>query len=203
MLDDLPQLRELWRKAGFPMGDVERRFTEFQVAVEAEEEIVGAMAIQISQHQGLVQWEVYRATPAPPTLRTPLWERVLKVAGNNGVWILWSRDGLDERAALGFAPATEDLLKKLPPMFAKPGATWLALKLKEETPPPSLDAEFNLFVAAQKAETERTMKQGKGLRVLAYVLLTVVVGLLFYGGMRLVQEVAAREGWGISNSSAW
>jgi len=197
VVDDLPQLRELWRNAGFPLGDLERRFTEFQVVADPVNQIEGAVAIQISQHQGLVQWEAYRAKPAAAEIEAMLWTRLATVAKNNGVWLLWSLNGGEAALARGFAPAAPERIKKIPAVFEKFGAAWLTLQLKEEVQPPSLDAEFELFIASQKAETERTLNQGKGLRALAYVLLVVVVGLLVYGGIRLAQEMAKRPGSGI------
>lgn len=194
VVDDLPQLRELWREAGFPQGDLERRFTEFQVVADSVNRVEGALAIQISELQGLVRWEAYRAKPAPTELQEMLWTRLLTVTKNNGVWLLWSLSGDEVGLARGFTPTAQERAKKIPAVFEKFGAAWFTLQLKEEAQPPSLDAEFKLFVASQKAETERALKQGKGLRAFAYLLLTVVVGLLIYGGILLVQEMAKRPG---------
>ena len=44
---------------GFPVADLARRVTEFQVAEDAEGRLVGAAGLQVAERQGLIHSEVF------------------------------------------------------------------------------------------------------------------------------------------------
>ena len=45
-VDDLAQLRVLWHAMGYPLAELERQLTEFQVALDTEGRVVGAVGLQ-------------------------------------------------------------------------------------------------------------------------------------------------------------
>ena len=56
-IDDLPALKSLWQSMNLPVPDLERRLTEFQVAVDSGNTLIGAVGFQMAGKQGLVHSE--------------------------------------------------------------------------------------------------------------------------------------------------
>ena len=52
-LDDITQLTALWQTMRFPVEELGKRITEFQVAENAEGKLLGAVGLQIAERQGL------------------------------------------------------------------------------------------------------------------------------------------------------
>src|SRR5687768_7748527 len=88
-LEDLPELRSLWHDAKLPLDDLEKRFTEFQVATGPEGNIIAAIGLQIHKQQGLIHSETFASPEIAPEVRPLLWQRILTVAKNNGLVRLW------------------------------------------------------------------------------------------------------------------
>src|ERR1017187_926557 len=84
-LDDIRQLTALWQSMQFPVEDLARRVTEFQVAEGAEGEVRGAVGLQIAERQGLVHSEAFSDFALADHLRPLLWDRLLAVATNHGL----------------------------------------------------------------------------------------------------------------------
>ena len=53
-LDDLETLRGLWRECRLPEYELEKRFTEFQVGVDAHGWILAALGLRFAGHHGQV-----------------------------------------------------------------------------------------------------------------------------------------------------
>src|SRR5438067_1277069 len=87
--DDVPQLTALWQAAHLPAGTLDKRFTEFQVAENEEGQLVGAIALQISQQQGFLHSETFSDFSLVDKVRPLLWERVQKIAINHGLFRVW------------------------------------------------------------------------------------------------------------------
>ena len=91
--DDLAQLVAIWRAAQLEPEILEKRFTEFQVAVaEADGKLVGAIGLALSDKHGLVHSETIPNFELVDTLRPLLWTRIRAVAGNHGLFRLWTTE---------------------------------------------------------------------------------------------------------------
>jgi N-acetylglutamate synthase-like GNAT family acetyltransferase len=176
-VDDLPQLMELWRAAHLPADELEKQFTDFQIAENEQGEIVAAIALHIEIPAGRVHAETFGDFALADELRPKFWERLKTVAQNHGLYRLWT----DEAAPwwkkdAGFAAPSAETLGKLPASFgiARPGL--LTLQLRDEAgTPEQLDKELEVFKDKERHKRERMVKGGKILTVAG----TLIAALLF------------------------
>jgi N-acetylglutamate synthase-like GNAT family acetyltransferase len=194
-LDDLPKLINLWRRENLPWNELEKRFTEFQVAETADGAIVGAIGLQIGEHQGRMHSEAFDSYEHVDTVRGLFWERLRSVALNHGLYRVWTLERSPYWSRSVFEPASAEMLPKLPAAFGNPqGGPWLVTQLREEVAPPiSLDKEFALFRDAERERTERLFQQARVMKVIATILaLVLFVGLI--GGAIYFFKVTQHQG---------
>jgi N-acetylglutamate synthase-like GNAT family acetyltransferase len=178
-VEDLPALRALWGKAGFPAAELEKRFTEFQLVCSAEGALWGALGLQLEGKQACLHHLVVPDAAWRELVQQRLWERAITLAQNHGLTRLWVRaeDALGD--ALGFQLASGDVLGRLPPPFGSRDGGWRTLRLREETAESvSLDQEFELFQQAQREESRMTMQQARRYKTVALLLLAVFLGVV-------------------------
>ena len=191
-VEDLAGLKLLWERAGLQVLDLEKRLTEFQLAVTPVGDLMGAVGLHIVGRDGLLHSEAFTQPEHSEPLRPLLWERVRNLARNHGLVRMWTREEAPFWLQAGFAEASPELLKKLPVALGDGHQRWLTMQLREETVPSlSLEQEFELFQQASKASTEEVMAQARKLRALANIIAWVVLGaaLLVVGfyGLRQLQ----------------
>jgi N-acetylglutamate synthase-like GNAT family acetyltransferase len=192
-VEDLGGLKQLWERARLQVLDLEKRLTEFQLAVTPDGDLLGAIGLQIVGKAGHIHSEAFTLPEQGESLRAALWERLRNLARNHGLVRLWTREEASFWLQAGFTEAKADLLTKLPAVFGDPHRRWLALQLKEDTTPTlSLEQEFEIFQQASRASSEAVMAQARKLRtlanVIAWVALGVVVVLIGYYGLRYFQQ---------------
>lgn len=182
--DDLAQLQALWRAALFSVEDLEKRFTEFQVAADTSGKVAAAIAMQISGSQGYIHSETFADFGMTDLLRPRLWEHLQVVARNYGLFLVWTRETAPFwRKDAGFAEATPELLAKLPAGLGAPGPGWLALRLRDEgAEPEALARQFELFKIAEREKREKFLQRARVLRVLG----TLLAAAVFLSGMLLL-----------------
>jgi len=181
-VDDLDGLKQLWEWARLQVLDLESRFTEFQLVVSNEGDLAGALGLHIEGKQGKLHSVAFTRPEQEDQFHALLWERLQTVARNHGLARLWTQEKSPFWRQAGFAQASPELQKKLPPGFGDAQGHWLTLQLKEETLAAlSIEQEFELFQAAQKEETERLARLGRSLKniVMALVGIALVIGLFF------------------------
>lgn len=175
-LEDLPQLKVLWAESRLPVSELDKRFTEFQIAVDSQGKIAGALGLQMNKSQGLVHSEAFAQIDDAVEIRPLLWQRIVTVAKNNGLIRLWTTPIALFYREQGMLDADDATRSRLPENFGHPKADWITLKLKEESQNViSIEKEFEIFAQAQREETEQVMKRAQGLRVFAYGLLLVAI----------------------------
>src|SRR5580765_4052452 len=91
-LDDLGQLMTLWQSMHLPADDLAKRITEFQLAESADQKILGAVGLQITDRQGRLHSEGFTDFALADELRPALWERLHSVATNHGLVRLWTAE---------------------------------------------------------------------------------------------------------------
>ena len=181
-MDDLEQLKVVWTAAALPAAELEKRFTEFQVAQSPEGRIVGAIGLQIAATDGRIHSETFPDFALSDTLRPLLWQRLETMARNHGLFRLWTTEPAPFwKKDVGFT------LASLPPpeAFAAAQGPWLAVLLKEETADPNLiEAQFALFREAEKAKREKLLQSAAALKtigtVIALVLFVFSMVVLFW-----------------------
>lgn len=184
--DDIRQLVALWTEAQLPAMELEKRFTEFQVAEGPDGKIVGALGLQLSEKQGRLHAEAIPDFAMADHLRPLLWQRLQSVAANHGLVRLWTQETAPFWRQQGFESPDAQAQEKLPASFGAESRGWLTLKLKDEvnTAMALLEQEFARFREAEKEETERRMQQARFLKFVATALAVVLFGFvcaaLFY-----------------------
>lgn len=184
-LDDLETLRGLWRENRLPEYDLDKRFTEFQVAVDANDWILGALAVRFSGPHGELHSQAIRRADLETELREALWERALHLAQQQGTLRLWTRLSGEIWADRGFAPAPQALLAELPPALGAPADTWRTLKIRDE-PLKLIAAEEQLeaFIELERSRTERMIARGRFMKLFAtgfiFLVFTFAIAALFY-----------------------
>jgi N-acetylglutamate synthase-like GNAT family acetyltransferase len=171
--DDLEKLIEVWRAAALPAADLEKQFTEFQVAESADRQIVGAIALQVVGTDGRVHSETFVDFGLSDTLRPLLWRRLETVARNHGLFRLWTAETAPFwKKDAGFTnPSGQP-----PEAFGSGSGSWLALRLKEEGADPALlETQFNLFRETERASREKLLQRAAALKLAG----TAIAVLLF------------------------
>jgi len=194
-IDDLPRLKSLWQTLALDVADLEKRLTEFQVAEDAEGNLVGGVALQLMQGHGLIHSEVFADFAVADQVRPLLWERLQAVTKNHGLLRVWTREQAPFWSHCGLVVATEDLLGKLPERWRAKGARWLTKQLREETTATlSVEREFELFMQSENERSQAAIEQAKTLKTiataLAMILAVVVIGAALYFLRRNPQVLA-------------
>jgi hypothetical protein len=179
-VDDLPQLIELWTSAKLPAAELDKQFTDFQVAEDDQGKVVGAIGLQIDTHHGRVHSEAFTDFGLTDTLRPALWQRLQTVAQNHGLFRLWTVETAPWwKKDAGFAAPAAEVLEKLPTPFGERHPGWLTLRLKDETADPELlDKELAAFKEVERLKREKLLFKGRVIRVVGTV---ISAGLLIFG----------------------
>ncbi len=181
-VDDLETLRRLWSETRLPVQELEKRLTEFQVAVTEVGEILGAVGFRVANRHGHIHSEASLRPDLEDSFRPLWWERFQNLAHNFGLARLWTT----EQAPFwlryaGFKTSTADDRKYLPSAFGLASERWLTLKLREETHPGlTLDQELDLVLQAHKQTVDdirRRARWWKNLITAAAVLIFVAMVL--------------------------
>jgi len=186
-MDDLPQMAELWAAAKLPVEELEKQFTDFQVAEDAEGKLAAAIALHIEGHHGKVHSETLADFALTDTLRPALWERLQTVAQNHGLFRLWTEEAAPWwKKDAGFSSPAEEILQKLPESYGPRHPAWLTLRLKDEAADPGLlDKEIAMFREAERLKREKILFRAKVIRITGTLIATLVfvfaiVMLLYY-----------------------
>jgi N-acetylglutamate synthase-like GNAT family acetyltransferase len=190
-VDDLAPLAELWQAAHLPVAELERRFTDFQVAEDQQGELAAAIGLHVNGGHGRVHSETFADFALTDALRPVLWERLQVVAQNHGLFRLWTEEAAPWwKQNAGFSVPSDEMLQKLPESYGPRHAAWLTLRLRDEGADPALlDKEFALFKEAERVRREKLMRQGRALRIIG----TVISALLFLFALAVLFYVVKKR----------
>jgi N-acetylglutamate synthase-like GNAT family acetyltransferase len=190
-LEDIQPLCQLWKEAQLPALELEKRFTEFQVILDAHGQLLGAIGIHVLNHQGLIHSEAFSHPEMEDQTRPLLWERFQTLAHNFGLLRFWTREESPFWVHYGgLKPASEEELKKLPAGFGPPQGRWLTLALREDHPAVAkIEQELTFLKQAQEAEIERVRRQARvwqrfATAVAVVFFICIVLGCLYLLKMR-------------------
>lgn len=182
-LDDLESLRGLWQESRLPDYELEKRFTEFQVAVDAQDWIVGALGLRTAGRHGQVHSFAVRREDREDELARALWERMLALAQQQNLHRVWTRESRLDWIALGFVVAEARDLNALPATFGPADETkWLVRRLRDD-PLKMIAAEEQLeaFLELEHLRTERLVRRSRMLKTLATAFAALLFGLALFG----------------------
>lgn len=178
-VEDLPELCRLWEQALLPVKDLERRFREFQVVADSAGMFLGAIGLQIVGPDAKLHSEVFANPLHEDEYREPLWERIMALAHNHGLYRIWTQEDAPFWHHLGFKTASEETLSRLPAGFIEPQGKWFIFNLRDEgTAQKAVEQEFAIFMMQQKEETSQLMHRAKFVKSVAMVVVLVVAGII-------------------------
>jgi N-acetylglutamate synthase-like GNAT family acetyltransferase len=188
--DDLGALVALWESAGLSAAELEKQFTDFQVAIDNNNRLVAAIALRIESQQGQIHTEAYIDFALTDCVRPLLWKRLQTVAQNHGLYRLWTTEPAPFwKKEVGFVEADAPKVEKLPNAFGSRDLQWLTLQLRDEVATPeALDKEFAMFREASRANTERAFQQARTLKIIATFLAALLFVLVLIGGFYLLRH---------------
>jgi N-acetylglutamate synthase-like GNAT family acetyltransferase len=167
-LDDIGQLMSLWQAMHFPVEELARRITEFQVAESADGVLLGGIGLQIAERQGRIHSEGFTDFALAEQLRPLLWDRLQNLATNQGLLRLWAQETAPFWSHCGLARADAEAMELLPSVWRDLPPTWRTLKLKEDLEEViQADREFALFMESERARTQRVLRHGRMVKVVA------------------------------------
>ena len=145
-------------------------------------EVIAGLGLQVAGHEGRLHSEVFARPEQADLAREKLWERAQIIANNHGLVRIWTQSTAPFWHTNGFAPATGDVIGKLPPAFSGSPSPWLFLKLREEgVSGISIDKEFAMFKEAERERTEQMFRQARFLKIIALAIaggVLILVGFL-------------------------
>ena len=188
-LDDIEPLTKLWQSMHLPVDELAKRITDFQVVENSENELVGAIGIQMLERQGRLHSEAFTDFGVADHVRPQLWDRLQSVATNNGLYRLWTQEEAPFWSRCGLAKADPEALQNLAQPWRALKGQWLTLKLKEDIEEVlSADKEFALFMQSERERTERAFHQAKILKFIAMLLAAGVLFLVIAGAFLVIQH---------------
>ncbi len=165
----------------FPVEELGKRITEFQVAEDREGKPIGAIGLQITERQGRIHSEAYLDFAVADQLRPLLWERLQSVATNPGLLRIWSQEQAPFWTHCGLSKADEETIEKLPAAW-RGGTNWLTLKLKDDLQSVlSADREFEVFMASERERTQRALRHARVLKVIATIIAVALFVVILIG----------------------
>ena len=188
-LEDIEPLTGLWQAMHLPADDLAKRITEFQIAEDAQGQLLGAVGLQLLERQGRLHSEGFTDFALADVLRPQLWERLQSVATNNGLVRLWTQEQAPFWSHCGLIKADPEALEKMPAAWKALKGQWLTLKLKEDIEEVlSADKEFAMFMQAERQRTERAFQQAKVLKFIATLLAIGVLFLVMAGAFLVIRH---------------
>jgi N-acetylglutamate synthase-like GNAT family acetyltransferase len=178
--DDLDALKAVWEAAGLPAAELEKQFTDFQVAERAEGRIVGTIGLQIEGAHGRIHSEAFVDFGLTDSVRPLLWERLERMARSHGLFRLWTTETAPFwKKGAGFSSASG----QPPEVFGPSPGAWQSLRLKdEEADPDLLEAQFTLFREAERAKREKLLGRAAAIKMIG----TGIAVLLFLFAMGML-----------------
>lgn len=166
-IDDLEMLRGLWRESRLPEHDLEKRFTEFQLAVDTHGWVLACLGLRFAGHEGQVHSLAVRRADLESDLTQALWERIRALADQHGAYRLWTREHGTTWDGAGFVPAAGSEAADPPAAFGS-GDHWRHLKLRDE-PLKLIAAEEQLeaYLELERSKTEQLVRRGQMMKILA------------------------------------
>lgn len=159
----------------FPVEELARRITEFQVAESAEGALLGGIGLQILERQARIHSEGFTDFALADYLRPLLWERVQNLAANQGLLRIWTQETAPFWNHCGLARATAEERELLPSLWRDLPTAWLTLKLREDLEEiVKADQEFAMFMASERARTERVLRHSRVVKIVATLIALAV-----------------------------
>ncbi len=191
VVDDIPQLIQLWKSENLKWEILEKRFTEFQIVIDSNNTILGAIGLHIVGHEALMHSEVFLHFDMADTIRDLIWKRLEVIAHNHGLIRIWTLETSPYWHHNGFNLATPEQKQKFPTAFGDPNQDWYVIQLRSETPVKVTvpEKEFEVLLAQERESTERINTLGKIMRLVATLLAAILLIGVVVGAIYIVRKL--------------
>ena len=190
-VDDLPALRGLWQTAMYPVQDLERHLTEFQLIEGLDGRLIGALGFQILGQDARIYYEAFTHSDTEALVKPQLWNRLKVMASNGGVHRVWTQESSSFWAENGFESPDHQDLEKLPPAFTKAAGDWKMLALRDEAAERRIEEEIGLFEAVQEESQSRLETSTKFIKWTAAVVAVIFCSILAYYTVKILLTLPA------------
>jgi N-acetylglutamate synthase-like GNAT family acetyltransferase len=189
-LEDIGPLMELWRTMSFPVEDLAKRVTEFQVACDPFGGLVGATGLHVEGREGLIHSEAFVDFSLAEAVRPKTWERLNLVATNTGLVRLWTLETAPFWHQAGMSSPSEQSLQKLPAAWKTANGKWLCLKLREDLDNlVCAEKEFTAFMELERHKSARLQQRAQTFKfVVTLVGLGLFVAAVIFAAMLLLRN---------------
>ena len=153
----------------YPLADLEKRLTEFQIVEDATGKIIGAIGFQMAERHGRIHSEAFSDFAFAESARNAFWGRVQNLASNHGILRLWTQENAPFWRQRGLQAADAEALKRIPEAW-KNDNPWLTLRLKDEDAIGSIEKELAMMLQAEKDRTAQAIETGKKIKMFAMLL---------------------------------
>lgn len=179
-VDDLPGLAALWQDMNFSTDGLDQRLTEFQVAVDGQGALLGAVGFEVAGQQGRIHHEAFGDFALAEQLRPLFWERILMLAQNNMVFRLWTQEDAPFWKQTGLQSPPREVLQKLPAKWMNAQGVWLTLQIKDEAAirALSVDQEFAGLMQAERETIAARVQMFKMAGMVTAILFAMLVGAM-------------------------
>jgi N-acetylglutamate synthase-like GNAT family acetyltransferase len=181
-VDDLAALLALWEAMHFPVANLERRLTEFQLVETQDGKLLGALGLEVIGRHGRLHSEAFTDFALADPLRELLWERMQSLAANFGLARLWTAESAPFWKQHSFRPANAAALKTMTPPWTFLDCHWLTVELRdEEALKQGLEKDFSRLQQEERQRTERTLRRAKAWNrvAIALALIVALAGVIF------------------------
>ena len=183
-IEDLPALQYLWRSWGLPAAELQHRLTEFQVVVNAEGGLLGAVGFECVGREGRLYGEVFSDCGFADYFRPMFWDRVQLLAVNHAVTRVWTQETAPFYTHNGFQAASTTEAAQLPAGWQGQAGNWLWVRLREDLNPQQVEKQMEVLMAHERGQTESIARQAgivkKLATFLAFLLAVFVLGAAAY-----------------------
>ena len=178
-VDDLPALRALWVAANLPVNGLEARLTEFQV-VESGGVLAGAGGGEIIRQHLRLHSEDYTDFALADAARELFWERIQVLTSNHGVFRVWTQETSPFWTRMGFAPAKDKELERLPEEWKRLEGGWRTLELKnEEAINQALNTHLPALLEESQSKAARTAAHARRFKIFLTVIFFLIAAVGF------------------------
>lgn len=178
-IEDIDALARLWRACDLDVSGLERRLTEFHVALDDEQRLLGAIGLRLQGGEGCLHTEAYHDVEGMNVAREALLERVGKMADALGLHRMWTTLDLPALGERAFEEPDEESMEAFPREFGDWRQNWrIALLRDPSAAPANLEKQLAMLTIQNRESSQqivRSAKIVKGLMNGALILLAIAM----------------------------
>jgi hypothetical protein len=183
-LEDMDILRGLWQTALFPVLELEKRLTEFQIVEGNDGRLLGALGICVQGEEALVHHEAYTHPATEAAIREKLWNRLKVLFGNQSAHRIWTCEKAGFWKETGFRKPTAEEKSKYPSAFGSGGNALLMYPLKDLKAERMIEKKIIELQATREEEEVQLEQRTRMVRIIAFSVAGFFMALLIYFTMK-------------------